>query len=242
VAAVAGGDGAASSRRPRRPPRRLGQRLGGRPRDGAIGEPAEADPQAGRHVAHRVEGLVVGDDLELVARPRRREPDAGRDRDAEVAPVAHAHRRRAVYEVRATLGEEARGVVVHHPPVADRHQLRRARQAIDAEMVEHARDVVGAARVLDIEVDRAPDGRARPLGLRCRDARREAHLRIRGRDVCRRGLGRRPSGLFEREVERRLGGRPPSAAVASPGGLLPRGHRTHHSKRGQPGRPLRDED
>src|SRR5439155_700589 len=167
--------------------RRFLRRLDARTRERAVGEPVEADPQAGRHVAHRVERLVVGDDLEQVTRPRRRQPDAGGDRDAQVAPVAHAGRRRAVHEVRAALGEEARGVVVHHPPVADCAEVRRARHAIDVEMGEHARGVVGAARVLDVEEDRAPHGRARALGLGRRDARRERRLRVGGRDQLRRG-------------------------------------------------------
>src|SRR5205823_1656269 len=71
---------------------RFGQRLDARTRERAVGEPVEADPQAGRHVAHRVERLVVGDDLEQVTRPRRRQPDAGSHRDAQVAPVAYAGR------------------------------------------------------------------------------------------------------------------------------------------------------
>jgi len=215
-------------------PRLLGQRLDARTRERAEREPVEAYPQAGRHVAHRVERLVVGDDLEQVTRPRLREPDASVDRDAEIAPVAHADRRRAVHEVRAALGEEARRVVVHHPPVADRDQVRRAHHAIDVEMGEHARDVVGPARVLDVEEDPAPHRRTRPLGLGRQHARREKRLRVGGRyGLHQRGLGRRwRGGLFEREVEWRFGRPPASAAAAPPGGLPSCGHGTHHSKRG----------
>src|SRR5207237_576697 len=93
--------------------RRLGRRLWLRLDDGrngrrrrqtgetAIREPPERDAKARRHVADRVEGPVVGDDLERVTGLRRAEPDAGRHRDPEIAPVLDADRRGAVQQLGA---------------------------------------------------------------------------------------------------------------------------------------------
>ena len=44
----------------------------------------EGDAAARGHVADGIEGLIIGDDVERVAGPRARQPDARRDRDAEV--------------------------------------------------------------------------------------------------------------------------------------------------------------
>src|SRR5213078_402283 len=46
----------------------------------------------------------------------------------------------------------------------------------DREMLDHARDVLGTARVLDVEEDHAPGGWPRARGLRRRHARREPTL------------------------------------------------------------------
>ena len=143
----------------------------------------ELHPEARRDVPHRVERLVIGDDLYHVAWSRRRQPDSRGDRDAEVAPVAHADRRGAVHQEGAAFRQHARGVVVDHPPVPDRNELGRASHPIDPEMGEHPRDVIGTARVLDVEEDRAPVRRSRTFGLGWRYARGERGLGHRGRDL-----------------------------------------------------------
>jgi hypothetical protein len=62
-------------------------------------------------------------------------------------------------------------------------------------MLDHPRDVLGTARVLDVEEDHAPGGWPRALGLRPRDARREPSL----------GFGERDLGLVLDDGRKRLG-------------------------------------
>src|SRR5256885_11451347 len=85
-------------------------------------------------------------------------------RDAEVTPVAHAGRRCAVDELGSAAGEQARRLVADHAPVADGDELGAPAQMVDGESLDHALDVRGVARVLDVEEDRVP-GR-RPATLR----------------------------------------------------------------------------
>ena len=95
-----------------------------------------ADAEAGGDVAHRVERAVVGDELDDVARARRGQPDAGGHRDAQVAPVADADRRRAVDELGAVAREQPRRVVTDHSPVADGDELGAGGRAVDGEMLD----------------------------------------------------------------------------------------------------------
>src|SRR2546428_6683155 len=63
-----------------------------RARQTAIAQPPIRDAKVRRDVAHGIEGAIVRHDLEDVAGPRGAEPDAGGNRDAQVAPVLHADR------------------------------------------------------------------------------------------------------------------------------------------------------
>ena len=69
----------------------------------------------------------------------------------------------------------------------DRDEVRPGADAIHAELVDHVGEVLGAARVLHVEEDRAPAGGPRPLGLGWRHARGERALDIGDRE--RQGLG-----------------------------------------------------
>src|SRR5262245_48720712 len=95
------------------------------------------DPARCRGIADCVEGAVVGHDLEHVAGSRLPEPASGRDRDPQVAPVAHAERGSAVYELRAERGEMSRKALPDRAPVADRGQLGRLRGAVDLQGLEY---------------------------------------------------------------------------------------------------------
>src|SRR6184192_4234367 len=106
--------------------------------------------------ADRIEGLVVRDDLQDVPRSRIPEPYPRRDRDAQVAPVLDPERRGAVDESCAVSREQASRVEPDHAPVADRHELRLSTQLAQLEVLKHAGDVLGAARVLDVEEHGAP--------------------------------------------------------------------------------------
>ena len=144
--------------------------------EAAVGQALERDPQAGGHVSHGVERPVVRHDLDEIAGPRGGQPDPRGDRDAEIAPVADARRRGAVDQMRATLREQPRRLVADHPPVRDRHELGAAVPGIHAEMVDHVRQVLRAAGVLDVQEDRAPAGGARPLRFGGRHAPGEGGL------------------------------------------------------------------
>src|SRR5262249_61390043 len=78
---------------------------------------------------------------------------AGGDRDAEIAPVAHAGRRSAVHELGAMTREQAGGLMADHAPVADRVELGALAQVIDRDALDHALDMTGMARVFDVEED-----------------------------------------------------------------------------------------
>ena len=143
-----------------------------------VREPAERDAQASRHVADRVKGPVVGDDLHHVARPGAGQPHAGGDGDPQIAPVADAHRGSAVDELRAMAGQKAGGIEPDDLPVADGEEVGAAPHPIDGEMVDDAGDVLGPARVLDVEEDRATGGRHRPIGLWRERAGDELALRL----------------------------------------------------------------
>ena len=134
----------------------------------AIGQPPERHAETGGHVADRVEGAIVGDDLDHVSGPRARQPHTRRHGDAQVTPVAHADGRCAVHERRAVTREQAGRVVTDDAPVADGEELRAPAGAVDREMREHPRDVLRAARVLDVEEDGPP---ARGRRRRRRDPR-----------------------------------------------------------------------
>ena len=69
-----------------------------------------------------------------------------------------------MHEVGAVPGEESRGVMPDHAPVADGDQLRRGIQPIDLQMREDADDVVRTARVFDVEEDAAALLGTRPGG------------------------------------------------------------------------------
>ena len=84
-------------------------------------------------------------------------------------------------ELSAVLREQARRVVADHAPVADRDELGAGGHAIDGEVLDDTGDVLGAARVLDVEENGAPAVRVRPLGGRRCDARRDRGLRRRQR-------------------------------------------------------------
>src|SRR5207249_5175819 len=92
--------------------RLLPQLLAGDGGERTVRETVELYAEARRDVSHRVEGLVVGDDLDDVARARGSQPDPRGHRDAKVAPVAHADRRGAVHEESAAFCQHARSVVV----------------------------------------------------------------------------------------------------------------------------------
>ena len=130
------------------------------------GQTAEGDAEAGRDVADGIEGAVVRDDLDDVAGARGGQPHPGGHRDAEVAPVAHPHGGRTVHEVGPVAGEEPRGVMADHPPVADGDEVGAPAHAVDGEVLDHPRDVGGAARVLDVEEDRAMGGGKGPVRRR----------------------------------------------------------------------------
>ena len=123
-----------------------------------VGQSAELDPQAGGDVADGVERAVVRDDLDDVPGARRGQPDARSDRDAQVAPVPDARRGRAVDQVCAARGEQPRRLVSHDAPVRDSHELRPAVPGIHPQVFDDVREMLGAARVLDVEEDRAPPG------------------------------------------------------------------------------------
>ena len=139
-------------------------------------QPLKRDAQARRDVTDRVERAIIGHELDHVACARGGEPHAGGDGDAQIAPVPHADGRRAVHELRAMPRKQPRRIVADHPPVADGDELGARRRTIDGEMLDHARDVLGTARVLDVEEDGAPAIRMRTVGRRWRNARREGGL------------------------------------------------------------------
>src|SRR6185503_15302997 len=119
----------------------------------AVRHAPERHAEARRDVTDGVERLVVGDDVDLVARPRPGEPDAGGDGDAEVAPVADPDRGGAVYALRAALRQDARRLVADDPPVADGDQVETDGDAVERQVAQHALDVLGTARILDVEED-----------------------------------------------------------------------------------------
>src|SRR6266566_3629262 len=129
----------------------------------AVGEAMEIDAAARSHIADRIEGLVIRDDVEHIAWPRARQPDARRDRDAEIAPVLHPEGRRGMHQLRPVARQQAGGLVADHAPVADRHEARLVVEDTEPQVLEHARDVLHAARVLDVEDDGAPHRRRAPL-------------------------------------------------------------------------------
>src|SRR5438034_373934 len=128
----------------------------------AVGEAMEIDAAARSHIADRIEGLVIRDDVEHIAGPRARQPDARRDRDAEIAPVLHPEGRRGMHQLRPVARQQAGGLVADHAPVADRHEARLVVEGTEPQVLEHARDVLHAARVLDVEDDGAPHRRRAP--------------------------------------------------------------------------------
>ena len=134
-------------------------------------------------VAHRVEGAVVRHDLEYVARARPGEPHTRAHGDPEIAPVADAGGWRAVEELGAESGEHAPRLVTDHAPVADGDEFSARGQAIDGQVLDDARDVLGAARVLDVEEDGATLVGMRARGGRRWNARGEAALGQRERDL-----------------------------------------------------------
>src|SRR5882724_867082 len=105
--------------------RRAGERAGR--------EPAEGDAEPRGHVAHRVEGAIIGHDLEHVAGPRRSQPRASAHRYAEITPVPHAGGGRAVDELGAVTGEQARRLMTDHTPVADGDELRAEAETVNGE-------------------------------------------------------------------------------------------------------------
>src|SRR5262252_2436830 len=114
-------------------------------------ESPERDAEARRDVADRVEGTVVADDLDDVTGPSARQPDAGGDGDAQVAPVTHADRWRAVNQVRSVTGEQSRGVAADHLPVPYGDEIRAPGRPIDGQIIDHAAQMLWAARVLHVE-------------------------------------------------------------------------------------------
>jgi hypothetical protein len=152
-----------------------------------IGQATELDPQARRDVPHGVERTVVGHDLDEISGAGRGQPDPGGNGDAKVAPVANARRWGAVDEVSPPRREQPGSLVTHHPPVCDSHELGPTVPGIDAQVVDHVRQVLRAARVLDVQEDRAPSGGAGTLRLHGRHARGERALD--GRDRKRKRLG-----------------------------------------------------
>jgi len=152
-----------------------------KPEEAAIGEPAERHAEAGGDVPDRVEGAIVGDDLDHIAGPRAGQPDARGDRDAKVAPVSHAHGRRAVDQLGAVAREQPGGVVPDDAPVADGEELGAPVRAVHRQMRKHTRDVLRPARVLDVEEDGPPAGRHRALGRRRGDPRGKGRLGYRER-------------------------------------------------------------
>src|SRR5262249_34548086 len=105
-------------------------------RERTIGQPLEANPQAGGDITDGVEGLIVGDDLELVPGAGAREPAAGGYRDAQVAPVPDPDGRRAVHQLRTSTREQPRGLVTDDPPVADGDQLGVAPLPVEPEHLQ----------------------------------------------------------------------------------------------------------
>src|SRR5882724_12181964 len=162
----------------------------------------EIDAAARGHIAHRIEGLVIGDDVEHIAGPRARQPDARRDRDAEIAPVLHPEGRRGVHQLRPVPRQQTGGVVADHAPVADRHEARLPVEGAEPEVLEHTRDVLDAARVLDVEDDGAPHRRRAPVGTyHTGTTERLSQVEL-----------TRPSTITSRRVL--TAGRPPSATRA----------------------------
>src|SRR5438105_10698715 len=164
------------------------RRAGERPR----GQPVEGDPERRGHVTHRVEGSIVRYDFEHVTRPRAGEPHAGAHGDPEIAPVADAGGRGAMEELGAEAGEDAPRLVADHAPVADGEELGAPADVIDGQTSDHALDVRGVARVLDVEeyrvagrrpqTFRAGRGHPRPEPrLRCYDGQSGYRLRLRDR-------------------------------------------------------------
>jgi hypothetical protein len=76
----------------------------------------------------------------------------------------------------AAGGEQSCGLVPHHAPVGDRHELGPAVPGIDPQVVDDVVQMLRAAGVLDVEEDRAPARGPGPLGLRRRHARGEPGL------------------------------------------------------------------
>jgi hypothetical protein len=148
----------------------------------AIRQAVKGHAEAGRDVADGVERAIVGDDLDDVVGTGAGQPHPGRNGDPQVAPVADADGRRAMDELRAVTREQARGVVADHAPVADREELRAAPVSVHRQMSDHTGDVLGAARVLDVEEDGPPAHRQRPLGRRGCDASGKRRLGDRERD------------------------------------------------------------
>ena len=139
--------------------------LARQPRETAVREPPERDTEAGGYVADRIEGAVIGDDLENVSRPRGAQPHPGGHRDPQIAPVLHSRRWRAVQELGAVSAQQTGRVVADDTPVADGDEIGPAVDTIDGKVVDDPCDVLRAARVLDIEEDGAPTGRKGTLGL-----------------------------------------------------------------------------
>jgi hypothetical protein len=118
-------------------------------------ETAVRHAMPGGDVADGVERLVVGDDLENVARSRLAEPDAGGHGDPQIRPILDARGGRAVDELRAAAGEELGRLVADDAPVPHCDDPRAPDARIEPEIGQHAADVLGATGVLDVEDDEA---------------------------------------------------------------------------------------
>src|SRR5262245_35648320 len=129
----------------------------------------------------------------------------------------------------AVTGEEPRGVVPDHTPVAHGHEVRATIASIDGEMLDHARDVRRATRVLHVEEDGAAAGGVRALGEGS-DTLREGGLHVGGADVRGKRHGDEVGGhVVGRQGLRRgclAGSRRgrPGDALATFHWFLPRGH------------------
>ena len=122
-----------------------------------------------------------------------------------------------MHEVSPARRQQPRRLVTHHPPVRDGHELGPAVPGIDPQVVDDVGEVLGAARVLDVEEDRAPAGRPRPLGLGRRHASGERALD--GGDGERKGLGLVDDSRDDRDDG--LGGRRLDDRPTGPRGWLP---------------------
>ena len=163
-----------------------------------------------RPVTDRVKRSIVGDDLGMS--PGRAVPSHTPAATAmQIAPVLHATDGALCSNWAPCPSSRRGGVVTDHAPVAHGDEIGAAAQTIDGEVVDDAGDVLGAARVLDVEEDgRRVVGAAAPAREPRRCPRRERGSgRVSGSSNS--GVSAATSGGGDRVVARPRQGAPSGA-------------------------------